>query len=146
MRPKTPVALGSLRRDPNLPILHGHSYVRRYQQSTRRLHSCCCWYHLAPANSGISPILYYISLSLFLAYLNILICHSNIIRVCLQIFRCGHHCELDGPLVAEGFVGPFSYRSNLFYRSDTVVSNKHLDHVQYSFYDWTNAPSNIPML
>ena len=60
------------------------------------------------------------------SYLNILICHSNIVCVRVQIFWCSHHGKLYRPLVAEGFVGPFSYRSDLFDCCDTVVGNENL--------------------
>ena len=60
------------------------------------------------------------------SYLNVLIRHSNVVCVCLQIFWSGHHSELDGTLVAECLVGPFSYRSNLLDGCDTVVGDQDL--------------------
>ena len=57
---------------------------------------------------------------------NIVICHADIIGVCLEIFRRGHHCKLDGPFVAERLVCPFSYRPNFLYGSDAVVGNQYL--------------------
>jgi hypothetical protein len=60
------------------------------------------------------------------AYLNILIRHPNVVRICLQILRSGHHCELDCPLVAEGFVGPFPHGSDLLDRGNTVVRDENL--------------------
>ena len=60
-------------------------------------------------------------------HLNILISHSNVIRICSEVFWRSHHSKLDGPLVAEGFVGPFSDRSYLFHSCDTVVGYEDLD-------------------
>lgn len=41
--------------------------------------------------------------------LNVLISHSDVVGIGAQIFGRGHHSELDGPLVAERLVCPFSY-------------------------------------
>lgn len=59
-------------------------------------------------------------------YLDILISHSYIVCICLQIFRRGHHGELNRPLVSKHFVGPFSYRSNFFDRCDSIISDENL--------------------
>ena len=42
-------------------------------------------------------------------HFNVLVSHSDVVGVGRQIFWRRHHSELDGALVAEGFVGPFSY-------------------------------------
>lgn len=42
-------------------------------------------------------------------YLHILIGHTNVICVGLEILWRGHDGELDGALVAKRLVGPFSY-------------------------------------
>ena len=61
-----------------------------------------------------------------LAYFDILISHPDVVRIGLQIFWCCHHRKLYGSLVAEGFVGPFSHRSNFFDCSNAVVRNQNL--------------------
>jgi hypothetical protein len=58
--------------------------------------------------------------------LNVLVCHSDVVCVCLQIFWRGHDGELDGALVAERLVCPFSDGSDLLDGSDTVVCNEDL--------------------
>ena len=72
---------------------------------------------------SVSFTLCFESVLLVQSYLNELICHSDVICVRSQIFRSSHHSELDGPLVAECFVGPFSYGSDLFDRSNAVVGD-----------------------
>ena len=64
--------------------------------------------------------------SILSTHLNILIGHSNVIRVCTEIFWRSHHSKLDGPLVAKGFVGPFPDGSYLLHSCDTVVGYKDL--------------------
>ena len=59
-------------------------------------------------------------------YLDVLIRHSYVVGVCIQILRCCHHGELYGPLVAKGFVGPFSHRADLFHGSNSVVGDEDL--------------------
>ena len=54
-------------------------------------------------------------------YLDVLICHPDVIGVGIQIFRRGHHCELYSPLVAKRFVGPFSYRPYLFDCCNAII-------------------------
>jgi len=39
---------------------------------------------------------------------DVVVCHSDIVCVGLQIFGSGHDGELDGALVAESLVSPFS--------------------------------------
>jgi hypothetical protein len=56
-----------------------------------------------------------------------MISHTNVIRVGGQILWCCHHRELNGPFFSEGLVCPFSDRSDLFHRGDTVICNEHLD-------------------
>jgi hypothetical protein len=58
--------------------------------------------------------------------LDVLICHSNVVCVCMQIFWCSHDGKLNGSLVAEGLVRPFSYRPNLLDCRNTVVGNQDL--------------------
>ncbi len=55
--------------------------------------------------------------------LDVVVRHPDVIGIGLKIFWRGHHCELDGPLVVELLVRPFSYRPNLLDGSDTVVGN-----------------------
>lgn len=43
------------------------------------------------------------------AYLDVLVGHSDVISVCLQIFWGGHDGELNGTFVAKGLVGPFPH-------------------------------------
>lgn len=59
-------------------------------------------------------------------HLNVVICHSDVVCVGLQIFGGGHDRELDGALVAECLVSPFSNRSDFLDGSDTVVGNQNL--------------------
>jgi hypothetical protein len=40
--------------------------------------------------------------------LDVVVGHSNVLCVGLQIFGGGHHCEVNGSLVAERLVRPFS--------------------------------------
>ena len=65
----------------------------------------------------------------FWTYLNILIRHSDVISIGGQILWRSHHRELDGSLVSEGLVCPFSHRSNLFDGRNTVVRNENLESV-----------------
>ncbi len=59
-------------------------------------------------------------------HLDVLVSHSDVIGVDLEIFRSGHDCELDGTLIAEGLVSPFSDGADLLNGSDTVVANEDL--------------------
>ena len=63
-------------------------------------------------------------------YLNILIRHSDVISIGGQIFWRCHHSELNGSLVSESLVCPFSHRSDLFDSRNTVVRNENLKSVQ----------------
>ena len=126
----------SLRRGPILPKLHEHPFAPRYRQLGRHWHSCYCSFLLAPAgkHGQRSAIKHLLVCKLCgrglgantVSYLNILICHSNEVCICVQIFRCSHHSELYRPLVAEGFVGPFSHRPDLLDSCDAVVGNENL--------------------
>lgn len=58
--------------------------------------------------------------------LDVVIRHADVVCIGLQIFRGGHHSELDGPLVAEGLVGPFPDGPDLLDSGDTVVRDKYL--------------------
>jgi hypothetical protein len=40
--------------------------------------------------------------------LDVVVGHSNVLCVGLQIFGGSHHCEVNGSLVAERLVRPFS--------------------------------------
>lgn len=59
-------------------------------------------------------------------YLNVSIGHSNIVGICLQVFRSSHDSKLYGPFVAERLVSPFSDGSNLFHGGNAVIGNKYL--------------------
>lgn len=59
-------------------------------------------------------------------HLHILICHSDVVCVGLQIFGCRHNSELNRPLVAEGLVRPFPDGSDLLDGSNSVVRNQYL--------------------
>lgn len=59
-------------------------------------------------------------------HLNVVISHSDVVCIGLQVFGGSHHCELDGALVAECLVSPFSNGSNLLDGSNTVVGNQNL--------------------
>lgn len=64
--------------------------------------------------------------SLLATYLNVLISHSNIVCVCAEVLWRSHHSELDSPLVAEGFVCPFSDRPYLFHSCNSVIGDENL--------------------
>lgn len=66
-------------------------------------------------------------------YLHVLISHPDVVCICLQIFRCCHHRELNCALIAENFVGPFSYGSNLLDSRNTVVGDEDLKTVSKPF-------------
>lgn len=59
-------------------------------------------------------------------HFNVVVCHSDVVRVGLQIFGGGHDRELNGALVAERLVSPFSNRSDLLNGSNAVVGNQNL--------------------
>lgn len=59
-------------------------------------------------------------------HFNVVVCHSDVVCVGLQIFGCGHDRELDGALIAERLVGPFSNRSDFLDGSNAVVGNQNL--------------------
>lgn len=64
--------------------------------------------------------------SLLYTYLNIFVCHPDVVCVGSQIFRSSHDSELNGTLVAKGLVSPSSDGSDLFDCGDTVVCNEDL--------------------
>lgn len=72
-------------------------------------------------------------------HLNILICHSDIIRIGSQVLRCSHDCELNCPLVSKCFVGPFPNGPYLFDSCDTVVCDKNLDRTIVSLGSWPSS-------
>ncbi|KAH3668227.1 hypothetical protein OGAPHI_001981 [Ogataea philodendri] len=55
---------------------------------------------------------------------HVLVGHSDVLGIGLEVFWSSHGHELDGSFVAESFVGPFSNRTDLFHGTDTVVCNK----------------------
>ena len=59
-------------------------------------------------------------------YFDIVVCHSDVVCVGLQIFGCGHDRELDRPFVAESLVCPLTDGSNFLDSSDTVVGDQNL--------------------
>ena len=59
-------------------------------------------------------------------YLDILICHSDIVGIGFQIFRRSHDRKLNCSLVPKCLVSPFSYRSNFLDRCNSVVGNQDL--------------------
>jgi hypothetical protein len=61
---------------------------------------------------------------------DVVVGHANVVGVGLEILRSGHDCEVDGPLVAENFVCPFSHRSNLLDGGNTVVGDQNLSKVK----------------
>jgi len=58
-----------------------------------------------------------------MAYLDILICHPDVVRIGSQIFWRRHDGELDRPFIAEGLVCPFSYGSDFLDSRNTVVGD-----------------------
>ena len=58
--------------------------------------------------------------------LNILVRHTDVISICLQIFRCGHDGELNRPFIAKSLVCPFPDRADLLDRCDTIVGDEDL--------------------
>jgi hypothetical protein len=92
----------------NQPIRHVRPYVQQRRQSAQRWHNCCCWCHQVP--KSLSELQTRILLCQFsIAYFDVVISHSNVICVGLEIFWSSHDCEVDGPLVAKCLVRPFSY-------------------------------------
>lgn len=69
---------------------------------------------------------------LIFTHLNILIRHTNVIRVRLQIFRSGHDRKLDCPLIAKCLVCPFPHGADLLDCRNTVVGNEDLVIVKIS--------------
>jgi hypothetical protein len=59
-------------------------------------------------------------------YLDVLVCHSDVVSVGSQVLRGGHDGELNGALVAKGLVRPSSDGSDLLDSGDTVVCNQDL--------------------
>ena len=59
-------------------------------------------------------------------YLDVLVCHSDVVSVGSQILGGGHDGELNGALVAKGLVRPSSDGSDLLDGGDTVVCNQDL--------------------
>lgn len=59
-------------------------------------------------------------------HFNVVVCHSDVVCVGLQILGGGHDGELDGALVAECLVCPFSNRPDFLDGSNTVVGNQNL--------------------
>lgn len=59
-------------------------------------------------------------------HFNVVVCHSDVVCVGLEIFGGGHDCELDGALVAERLVSPFSNRSDFLDGSNAIVGNQDL--------------------
>jgi hypothetical protein len=58
--------------------------------------------------------------------LDILIGHTDVIGVGLEILRSRHDGELNGALIAKSLVGPFPYRSDLLDGGNTVVGDEDL--------------------
>ena len=75
------------------------------------------------------------------SYLDVLVRHSNVVCICLQIFWSGHHRELNRSFVSEGLVGPFSDRSDLLDGSNTVVRDQDLHTIMSAAAGFTNAVS-----
>lgn len=73
-------------------------------------------------------------------HLNILICHTDVVGIGVQIFWRGHHCELDGTLIAESFISPFPDGTNLLDGGNTVVGDQNLGK---SLLEWV-APAFSP--
>lgn len=59
-------------------------------------------------------------------HFDVVVCHSDVVCVGLQIFGRGHDRKLDGALVAERLVSPFSNRSDFLDGSNAVVGNQNL--------------------
>ena len=59
-------------------------------------------------------------------YLDVLVCHSDVVGVGSQVLRGGHDGELNGTLIAKGLVRPSSDGSDLLDGGDTVVCNQDL--------------------
>ena len=133
-----PGVLDSPRHGPNQPRLRVRPFARQCRQLGQHLRSCCCSFLLVPvAERRLAfDLLTRVakraaraargSVCGILSYLYILIRHSNIVCIRLQIFRCSHHCKLYRPLVAEGFVGPFSHRPDFLDCGNTIVGNENL--------------------
>lgn len=60
------------------------------------------------------------------AHLDILIGHPDVVRICLQVFGCGHDRKLNCPLIAKSLVGPFADRPNLLDGRNSIVRDQYL--------------------
>mgnify|MGYP006976734340 FL=1 len=56
-----------------------------------------------------------------------MICHADVVGIGLKIFWRSHDRELDGTLVSERLVRPFSYRPDLLDGCNTVVRDQNLE-------------------
>lgn len=65
-------------------------------------------------------------------HLDIFIGHSDVVRIGVQILWGSHYCELNRSLVAEGFVGPFSYGANLLDGGNTIVGDEYLGRLDFA--------------
>jgi hypothetical protein len=77
-------------------------------------------------------------------YLHVLICHPNVVGIRLEIFWCRHDGKLYCPLISKCVVCPFSHRSNLFDRCNTVIGNEHLECRKLAL--MSNCPTRIKIL
>jgi hypothetical protein len=59
-------------------------------------------------------------------YLDVLICHADVLRVGLEILGRGHDGELNRPLIAKSLVRPFSHRADFLDCGNTVIRDEDL--------------------
>lgn len=131
-----------------LPIPHAHSFALQCPQSTPRWRNYCCWcpqepvIQSQPFTSLPSGFIHHQMIAMrsrflrkfCMTHLNVLIRHTNVVRIGVEILRCCHHRKLNSPFISKGLICPFSYRSDFFHRGNAIVRNKHLDfHTVISF-------------
>lgn len=70
------------------------------------------------------------------SYLDVLICHANVVGICLQILWSGHDGELYRPLVSEGLVSPLADRANFLNSCNAVIGNENLRNGSLAGFYW----------
>jgi hypothetical protein len=58
--------------------------------------------------------------------LAVVVGHSDVIGIGIQVLGRGHDCELNGSLIAKSLVRPLTDRANFFHGRYTVVGDKDL--------------------
>jgi hypothetical protein len=110
-----------------LPTRREHPFAPQRRLLIPHWRSCYYWYLREPASGRQRQSTHRAE---SVAYLNILVCHPDVIRICLQILWCGHDGKLYRPLISKRLVRPFSHTADFLYGRNTVVRNKDLEVAQ----------------